>query len=147
MCKHVWARTYQTHVAFQHIDELWQLVDVGVPHEQSPFGDTRVVFHCLYSVRILVHLHAAELVAEEIFAIVTCSFLFEEDRARHGDFADDGYNDEYEGEECTQEQQCHNKVETALEYSFANIHQWFRVHGHHIDIPKLLDLGIAEFSQ
>ena len=90
---------------------------------------------------------AFRFVAEEIFAIVTCSFLFEEDRARHGDFADDGYNDEYEGEECTQEQQCHDKVETALEYSFANIHQWFRVHGHHIDIPKLLDLGIAEFSQ
>ena len=41
--QHVRARSYEAHVAFEHIDELRQLVDVGFAHQVTEFEFAWVV--------------------------------------------------------------------------------------------------------
>src|SRR5690606_17759747 len=57
------ARADNSHIAFQHIPELGQLIQVGFAHEFAPPGDPGVIVRRqLGSMFFGVHLHASELV-------------------------------------------------------------------------------------
>ena len=114
--QHVRARSHHAHVAFQHIDELRQLVDVRFPHDVSPFCLSRVVLCGLQRVGLRVHLHASELVAVEFLIVEPVPFLLEEDRSRHGYFRYDCHDDEDDGEERAEEQQREHDVERPFQH-------------------------------
>ena len=78
------SRTYDAHLSEQHVDELWQLVDVRLAHYVTPLRLSRVVLRSLQRVGVLVHLHAAELQTVELVAVESGALLSEEDRTRHG---------------------------------------------------------------
>ena len=121
--QHVRPRAHDAHVAFQHVDELRQLVDVGLPHDVSPFRLSGVVFRGLQGVRLLVHPHAAELVAVELLVVQSVTLLPEEDGSRHRDFRDDGHNHEDEGEEGAEEGEREDDVERPFQQLVAQTAQ------------------------
>ena len=48
--KHVWSRPNDAHVTFKHIEELWELVDVGFPDEVAKREFPWIVFGGLKAV-------------------------------------------------------------------------------------------------
>ena len=93
MEQHVRARPYEAHVAFEHIDELRQLVDVGFTHQVAEFEFARVVLGGLYAVAVFVDVHASELQAIELFSVQSVPLLFKENRPRTLYFDDDTCNE------------------------------------------------------
>lgn len=63
MVQHVRAWTYDAHVTFQHIVELWKFINVGFSHEIAKGKLARVVSRRLGSIGILVHMHGPKFVA------------------------------------------------------------------------------------
>jgi len=91
--QHVGSWTYDAHVSLQHVDELWELIDVGLSHEVAKGELARVVLGGLHQVCILIDVHRAELQAQESLAVQSRSCLTEEDRSRTlnlDDECDDG---------------------------------------------------------
>ena len=74
-----WA--YNTHISFQHIDELRELINVGLPHEAAKRKFARVVCCSLHGVGIFVHVHGTEFQALECLAKKTGPGLAEENRS------------------------------------------------------------------
>ena len=105
MLQHVRARAHYAHVAQQYVDELGQLVYVGLAHDVSPAGLAGVVLGGLQGVGLGVHLHGAELDAVEFLVVQSVPFLAEEHRSRHGDLSHDGYDDQDGDEQGAQEEQ------------------------------------------
>lgn len=105
MFHHVRARTHYAHVAYQHVDELRQLVDVRLAHDVPPLGLSWVVTGCLQGVCLGIHFHAAELQAVKIFAVQPGSFLPEEYRTGHGQLGDDAYHNKYRDKQRAEESQ------------------------------------------
>ena len=93
MEQHVRARPYEAHVAFEHVDELRQLVDVGFTHQVAEFEFARVVLGGLYAVAVFVDVHASELQAIELFSVQSVPLLFKENRPRTLYFDDDTCNE------------------------------------------------------
>ena len=81
MVEHVRSWTYQTHITLQYIEELWELINIGLTHKVTEGKLTWVDLGSLHLVCILVHMHGAELQAIECITIETCSCLLEEDRS------------------------------------------------------------------
>ena len=71
MVEHVRTRAYDAHVALKDIEELRQLVNIGLPHEVAERKLPRVVLRRLFHVRVLVHVHGPEFIAVESPAEVT----------------------------------------------------------------------------
>jgi len=42
VCQRVWARSDERHLAFQHVEQLWQLVEAGAAQKAADFGDAIV---------------------------------------------------------------------------------------------------------
>ena len=82
MRQHVRSRTDNRHIPPQHVPELRQLVDVRLSHEVAEGIFPRVVLRRLQPVRVLVHVHRAELIAVEVPSVQSRAQLFEEDRPR-----------------------------------------------------------------
>ena len=85
--------TDERHLAFQHIPQLWQLVEVMATQELSDFGHTRfvlVLIECR-AVFLGIHAHRAELVDVERSSETSDAFLFEDGRSAiltlHGEVA------------------------------------------------------------
>lgn len=57
MMEHVGAWLNDAHVAFEHIDKLWQLVNIGLAHEIAKRKLARVVLGGLNIVGILIDVH------------------------------------------------------------------------------------------
>ena len=119
MLQHVRARAHDAHVAFQHIDELRQLVDVRLAHDVSPARLARVILGGLQRIRLGIHLHASELVAVELLVVQPVSFLLEEHRSRHRQLRDNRHDNQDEGEERTQEEQGEHDVERPFQHLVA----------------------------
>ena len=76
--QHVRPRSYDAHFAFQHIDELRELIDIRATHQAAYSRHARVVLGSLLAIGIVVHLHAPELIASERLIIPATSFLHKE---------------------------------------------------------------------
>lgn len=87
------------------IDKLRQFVDACFSHDVSPACLARVILGSLQRVGLCVHPHAPELIAVELLVVQPVSFLLEEHRSRHGQFGDNGHNEQDNREERTQKQQ------------------------------------------
>ena len=79
--QHVWSWPYNAHVSLQNIEELWQLINVGLAHEIAKGELPRVVLCGLFQVGILIHMHRPELVAVEGLPVQSRPFLLEEYRS------------------------------------------------------------------
>ena len=79
MVEHVRTRAYHAHVALQDVEELRQLVDIGLAHELAEGKLARVVLRGLHRIGILVDMHRTELQAGEGLAIDARALLAEED--------------------------------------------------------------------
>ena len=123
MLHHVRTGTYQRHVAQEYVDELRQLVDVGLPHKIAELGLARIVLGGLHLVGILVHLHAAELVAPELLAVDAVPFLLEENRPRRGDLDDGTHYQVDEREERDEEEARSKQVERAFDETVVQLVQ------------------------
>lgn len=114
-----WSRSDDRHIALQHVEELWELVDAGPSDEVADpglVGSVRqyliadnpgievklehlriaelVLLHELCLPCFCIHIHAAELIHFEALSVLSDALLAEEDRARGGDV--DGRGDEDE---------------------------------------------------
>lgn len=78
---HVGTRPDDAHVPPQDIEELGKLVQIGLAHEIAERELARVIFGCLRRVRLIVDVHAAELVTPEAGSVQSGPFLSEEHRA------------------------------------------------------------------
>jgi len=105
------------HVAEQHVDELRQLVDIGLAHDVAPLGLAGVVLCGLQGVGLVVDLHAAELDAGELLAVEAVALLAEEYRSGHREFGDDGDHYQYGDEQGAEEEQREHYVECALDHT------------------------------
>ena len=82
MRQHVRSGPHDTHPALQHIKELRQLVDIRLTHKIAEGILPRIILRRLHPVRILVHVHRAELIALKLLAIQSRPYLLEQDRPR-----------------------------------------------------------------
>jgi hypothetical protein len=39
----MWARANQRHVALQHVDQLWQLIDAGAANKRTDASDAQII--------------------------------------------------------------------------------------------------------
>lgn len=92
MMEHMGAWANDAHVAFEHIDKLWQLVNIGLAHEFAKRKLAWVVLGGLNIVCIPVDVHGSELNALKGGAVKASSFLLEKDRTRALKFDNDSYN-------------------------------------------------------
>ena len=67
--QHVRTGTHNRHVAQQHVDELWELVNVGFAHDIAVGEFAWVVFGGLKPVGVFVHVHRPELQAIKRLAV------------------------------------------------------------------------------
>ena len=135
MFQHVRAWSHQRHVPQEHIDQLWQFVNVCLSHEVSELRLSRVILCCLHLVCILVHLHASELVAPEFLSVDTVSFLFEEDRSRRRYLDDTTRYQIDKGEDRTEEESRHHHIESPLHHPVVKVVQRFAVQAQYRYIP------------
>jgi hypothetical protein len=112
---HVRARTDDTHVAQQHIDELRCLVEVGLAHKESPLCNASVPVGRLSLIALFVVAHRAELYALEYFSVQSRALLNEENLTWHGTFCH--YEDQYQYKRKneTQKSQREKNVETSFQ--------------------------------
>ena len=114
-----WSCSHDGHIALQHVEELWELIDAGPSDEVADSGlvgsvwqyhiaddpgievelehlriTELVLLHKLRLPCFRIHIHAAELIHFEALSILSDALLGEEDRARGGDV--DGWGDEDE---------------------------------------------------
>ena len=113
MVEHVRARAHNAHVAAQHVEELRQLVDVGLAHEVAKGKLARVVLGALNAVGVFVDVHRAELVAIELLAVHARAGLPEEHRAGTLQLYAQGY-ERHERSQAQQHGQRHCNVERTL---------------------------------
>ena len=140
--KHVRTRTDNAHVALEHIEELWQLVDVGLAHEVAEGKLARVVLGGLYQVGIFVNMHGTELVAHELLAVHPRSCLLEEQRAGTLNL-DDEPDDRNEWNDEQQGKRRHNQVEGALDKAVAEAGQRILVVGIGYHVANRLHLIVT----
>jgi hypothetical protein len=93
-------------MAEQHVDELGDFIEVGIPQKSADRTDTRVVvnselrpIHLVEAPDFVLHFigadnHCPELQASERLSIHTLTFVFEENRSRRSNL-DDQNNDQY----------------------------------------------------
>ena len=72
------------HIAKQHVKELGGLVNMAHTQELTYRGNAFVVIGGLHGIRIIIHIHSAELVAVKFNAFIAGAFLDEEYRAFRG---------------------------------------------------------------
>ena len=122
MGEHVWARSHETHVADEHIEELWQFVDVIFSDEVAEGELARIVLGGLLAVSILVDVHRAELIAPEGIAVETRALLFEEDGSGTLYF-DDATHYECNGDQKEAGHTAHCQIKGTLERLVIGLHQ------------------------
>ena len=138
MLQHVRTGTHNRHVVPKHVDELRELIDTGLAQEIAPLGLTRVILGGLNQVGLVVHLHAAELQASELFTVVTAAFLFEEYRTRHGNLGDNSHDDVDPPENQDQEKKRCNNVEETLDGAVVRQAQRLIAHSEHRHVIHIL---------
>ena len=141
--EHVGARADDGHVAFEHVDELRELVEARAAHEVAEACLARIILGGLQGVGLSVDLHGAEFPAEEVASHVARSRLLEEYRAGRTDL--DGYGEGYEeqrGEK--QESPGENYVERAFEHTVGRAFEGVVAH---LDHGHLADGVEAEFAR
>ena len=120
--QHVRSWTYDAHVSLQHVDELWELIDVGLSHEVAKGELARVVLGGLHQVGILVDVHGAELQTLESLAVQSRSCLTEKDRSRTLNL-DDECDDGQEWKQTEADDGADNDVEGAFGGTIAKSRQ------------------------
>ena len=128
MMKHVWTRTYDTHITLQYIDKLRELINVCLSHEVAKGKLSRIVLGCLSLVSILIHMHGTELQTVESITIQTRSSLLEEDRTRTLHF-DDKRDDRNERQDTKTDDTTYYDIESSLDKTVRKTGQWFKVVG------------------
>src|SRR5918997_4436215 len=117
-------RSHRTHLSFEDVYELRQLIDAPAPYKATDRGYARIVFYFkdrtvrlvsrlklrLTSLGVLVH--RAKLVAEEDLLVGPDPHLAKEDRARRGQLDQGRNRQEQRGERQQPEQRTHNVEET-----------------------------------
>lgn len=78
MLHHVRPGTHQTHLPFEHIDELRELVQTGLAQDATDTGHPHVIFGGLLGIGILVGLHAPEFETVERLIVLARALLREE---------------------------------------------------------------------
>ena len=111
--QHMRTRSYNAHVALQHIEELWELVDIGLAHELPKRELARVVLRGLQHVGLFVDVHGTELITIEIASVQSGALLHKEKGARALQLDDECY-DGQEGDEHQAGKQTHDDVEGTL---------------------------------
>ena len=114
VCKHVWPWPYDAHITFEDVEKLWELVDVGHADEVAKRKFPGVFFGGLQGVGVVVDMHGPKFVADESFAVETCTCLSEEDRS-WALVLDDECDDGYEGEHHNTYDEAHDDVERSLQ--------------------------------
>ena len=92
VCQHVRSGSYDAHVAFEDIEELRELIDVGMPDEVAEREFSWVVLGGLHLVGVAVDVHGPELVTCECFPVESRSLLLEEDGSRALPFDEECYD-------------------------------------------------------
>ena len=114
---------HNAHLSEQYVDELGELVDVGLAHYIAPLGLSRVVLRCLERVSLVVHLHASELKAIEFLAVYAAAQLLEENRTGHCELGDYAHHNEYYGKKGHQKHQRETQVEQPFHHTVAHLAQ------------------------
>ena len=122
MCEHVRTGTDQTHVTNEHIEELWQFVNVIFPNEVAEGELARVVLGGLLAVGVLVDVHRAELIAPECLAVEPGTLLTEEHRTRDLNL---DYHTDNQGQRNDKETSyaANNEIKEALDQLVVGLHQ------------------------
>ena len=114
MQEHMRARTYDTHITFQHIEELRELVDVGLAHKIAERKLARIILCGLNLIGISVDVHRSEFVAHEWLAIKSSASLHEEDTSR-ALLLDDNSHNRQERKQAYQRYQAHYYIKYTLD--------------------------------
>src|SRR5512141_574051 len=77
-------RPHESHVAFQHVPELRNLIETRFTKKASELRYARIVVRCplCAALRFRIHAHRPELIKRERFSTTTYALLLEEDRPR-----------------------------------------------------------------
>lgn len=135
---HVGTGTDNTHVALQHIEELWELIDIGLAHELAKRELAWVVLGGLQGVGLVVDMHRTELIAFERMSVETCTVLDKEQGTGTLHLDDQG-NNRQEGQQHQTGKGAHDDVEGALQEFVLNEREWLATIGEQSDIT--IELG------
>ena len=122
--QHVRTWTDDAHVTSEHIEELRELVDVGLAHEVAEGELPWVVLGGLRRVGILVDVHGAELIAIERLAVQTRASLLEEQRSWALQL-DDECDDGEERQHAQADHAAHGNVEGTFHDAVADVGERF----------------------
>ena len=139
--KHMRPRTNDAHVAYEHIEELGKLVDIGLSDEIAKGEFPWVVFGGLQAVGFGIDMHRPEFQAGERFAIMAGAVLFEEDWSWALSLdapCDNG--DERQKDDA--HHKAHHDVESALDKLVEWLRQRLMVVGEHHCLAQLLGLEV-----
>jgi len=75
----VWPGTHNGHFAFEHVDELWHLIEAPFAQKAPYAGNPFVVARGLHIIAFVISLHGAKLMAYEYLAIDAGPLLIEKD--------------------------------------------------------------------
>ena len=126
--EHMGTRPDDAHVPPQDIEELGKLVQIGLAHEIAERELARVIFGCLRRVRLVVDVHAAELVTPEAGSVQSGPFLSEEHRAWTLQLYAEG-NDRDERQEEDAYQGTDDDVEKPFDEFVSHVRQRFHMIG------------------
>ena len=117
--EHVWTGAHHAHVAFEHIKELRELIDVRAPHEIAKRKLPGIVLCCLNRIGILVDVHGTKLIAHEGVAVISRAGLLKEYRSWRLAL----YEESYDGDEG-QQAQAHNQAEREIKRTLEKFVEW-----------------------
>src|SRR5262249_15169112 len=101
---HMGARADDTHMSYQDVQKLGDLIQVGFPEEAAHSGNPRVVVERLFCIGLIVHVHRTEFQAGERTAQKTDTALYKEHRTPGIEL----YEDIEKGEEPTEDKKQYN---------------------------------------
>jgi len=137
MMEHVGAWADDAHVTFEHIDKLWQLVNIGLAHEIAKRELARVVLGGLNIVGVLIDMHRAELDTLKGGAIDACSFLFEKDGTGTLNLDDNPYNKDDWNQEQAYDQAEHD-VERSFHHAVYGLDKWLYAIGKQCIVAQMM---------
>lgn len=139
--EHVRPRTYNTHITFKYIEELWKLINVCLAHEVAELELSRVVLRCLLSIGVFVDMHRTKLYTFESLAVESSALLLEVYGPRTLNL---NYqcNDRNERQHAKAYYRTEHNVERALNEFVGRIKQWLDIVRQNIHITKALRLQL-----
>lgn len=143
MLQHMGARAYHGHLPQQYVDELGEFVDAGLSDKVPDFSLARVVGCGLQFVAVHVDTHRTELVAPELFSVLSASLLPEEDGAGGGELDGGTYDEINKREQGAEEAERKDDVERSLQQPVLYLCQGFLADGEDGDIAEHLEVHTA----